>query len=195
MWAVWGERMVRAMNLARLASLMLVAAPLAHAAEECALEAKVIRPQFAAKLPKGFKLVSTKKEKRNLTQVLKTPDNFEITLTFGGCAHIEYSVALKGGGLTTKTVGAELVATARRVLPTIPLEKDSTVDVKLFSKALEEANISTMPAHLPCGDATCTMSLEGEEAKPTKGKKPASKKPEPEKDPVGILKFSYDFPL
>jgi hypothetical protein len=187
--------MVRAMRLAHLAAVLFLTAPLAQAAEECALDAKVIRPQFAAKLPKGFKLVSTKKDKRQLTQVLKTPDGFEVTLTFGGCEHIAFTFAIKGGGLTTKTVGAELVATAKRVLPTIPMEAESTADTKLFIKAIDDANISIMPAHLPCGDATCMMSLEGEDAKAPRGQKPAPKKGEAEKDPVGILKLSYDFAL
>lgn len=187
---------MRAMNLARLLPVLLLA-PLAHAAEDCTLEAKAIKPQFAAKLPKGFKLASSKKDKRLLTQVLKTPDGFEVTLTFGGCTHVTYALAIKGGTLTPKTVGAELVAVSKRVLPTLPMDPDATVDVKLFLKALDEANIVALPAELPCGDATCTLSI-GEDEKAKKDKKKAVKKPkkdEPPKEPAGVLKLEYDFPL
>jgi hypothetical protein len=184
--------MVRAMNLARLTCVLVFLASVAHA-EDCAFEAKAIKPQFATKLPKGFKLVSTKKEKRQITQVLKTPDGFEVALTLSGCEHVAFAFAIKGGGLTSKTVGAELVAVSKRVLPTLPLAADATADAKLFLKALDEANISTMPAQLPCGDATCQLSLEADAPRPTKGKKP--KKAEPEKEPAGVLKLSYDFAL
>ncbi len=188
------ERMVPAMKLARLALLVLVTTPLAHAAEDCALDAKTLRAQFAAKLPAGFKLVSTKKEKRLITQVLKMPEGYEVTLTLGGCAHLGYTIAIKGATLTPKTVGAELVAVSKRVLPKLPMDKDATVDPGRFLKALDEANIVAMPSQLPCGDATCTLSIDAEEVKaPLKGKKP--KKGEPVKEPVGVLKLSYDFAL
>ena len=163
------------MNLARffVPLALLLLAPMARAAdEECLVDAKALKPQFAAKLPRGFKLVSTRKEKKQklITQVLKLPDGFEATLTAGGCSHLTFTIALKGPGLTTRTVGAELVAIARRVLPTLPMDQDSTVDVKLFSHAIEEARINVMPAQLPCGDATCQLSLEADETKPAKGK-------------------------
>ena len=182
------------MNLLRTLAFALLLAPVAHAADEqCMVAPKVLEPQFASKLPKGFKLVSTKKDKKLITQVMKLPDGFEAKVTAGGCDHLTFTIGLKGPGLTTKTVGAELVAIARRVLPTLPMDKDSTVDVKLMSQALEEARINVMPAQLPCGDATCQLSLEGDEVKPPKSK--SKKKDVPPAEPVGVLKLSYDRPL
>lgn len=195
----WGK--LHRMSLSRaLPLLVLVLAPLAYAAEECALEAKTLKPQFASRLPKGFKLVSTKKVKRELTQVLKLPDGYEVTLTFGGCEHLAYTFAFRGPGLTTKTVGAELVAIAKRELPTLPMDKDSIADPVRLVRALDEARISIMPAQLPCGDATCEMSLVPDETKQpkTKGKpkaKPKGQKDEPAGDPAGVLQLRYDLPL
>ena len=182
------------MNLSRVVPLLLLLASVARAEEECQLDAKLLRPQFAAKLPKGFKLVSTRKDKRQIHQVLKLTDGSEAAVTLGGCAHVNFTIALKTPGLTTKTVGAELVAIARRVLPLLPMDKDATVDVKLMIHAIEEARINIMPAQLPCGDATCQLSLEADEVKAVKSKKPP-KKVEPPPEPVGVLKLSYDFPL
>lgn len=183
-----------------LLTLVLFAAPLAHAEEECAVDPRLLKPQFAARLPKGFKLISTKKDpkQKNIKQVLKLPDGFQAAVTVSGCSHLLFTIELEGTGLTTKTVGAELVAIARRVLPTLPMDKDSTVDVKLMIQALDEARISVMPAQLPCGDAACSLSVEAAEVK-----KPAAKaKSKNEKDPPptaveppGVLKLSYDLPL
>lgn len=169
--------------------------PAVALAEDCVLELKDIKPQFAAKLPSGFKLVSTKKDKRKITQVLKTPEGYEVTLELGGCAHVMYSFAIKGETLTPKTVGSELVAVSKRVLPTLPMIPEPIASAERFIKAIEDANIVALPAQLPCGDATCTMSIEAEpEKKPArKAKKP--KKEEPPKEPAGILKLSYDFAL
>ena len=181
------------MNLLRSLAFAVLLAPVAHAADEqCQVEPKVFKPQFARKLPRGFKLVSTKKTKALITQVLQLPGGFEARVTVSGCNNLAFTVELKGPGLTTKTVGAELVAIARRVLPTLPMDKDSTVDVKLMSQALEEARINVMPAQLPCGDATCQLSLEADFVKPAKSK---SKKDVPPAEPAGVLKLSYDLPL
>lgn len=181
--------------------LFVVLLPIVALAEDCALELKDIKPQFAAKLPTGFKLLSTKKDKRKITQVLKTPDGFEVTVELGGCAHVAYSIAIKGGTLTPKTVGSELVAVTKRVLPTLPMITDAIASAERFTKAIDDANIITLPAQLPCGDATCTLAIEAEETKPDKKKTPPVKKlkkgekPEPEKEPAGVLKLSYDFAL
>lgn len=188
--------MVRGMRLPLLvASCLAVLAPSARA-EDCQLEAKDIKAQFAAKLPSGFKLLSSKKDKRRFTQVLKTADGFEVTLQLGGCAHVEYSFAIKGGTLTPKTVGSELVAVCKRVLPALPMDKDAIASPQTFLKALDEANIVSLPSQLPCGDATCTLAIEAEPEKTPK-KKPVKKKgvEEPPKEPAGILKLSYDFAL
>ena len=157
-----------------------------------------MKPQFAAKLPAGFKLVSSKKDKRLLTEVLKTPGGFEVTLEFGGCAHVAYSFSITGSTLTPKTVGSELVAVSRRVLPTLPMRKGATANPLLLLKAIDEANIAMVPTDLPCGDATCRLSLETAEAKPAPAPKKKPKKgapPEPPKPAMGVLKLSYDFAL
>ncbi len=182
------------MNVLRAVPVLLLLASSAQAEEECQFDAKALKPQFASTLPRGFKLVSTKKEKRQIVQVLKLNEGSEATVTLGGCEHVNFTIALKTTGLTSKTVGAELVAIARRVLPLLPMDKDATVDVKLMIHAIDEARINIMPAQLPCGDATCQLSLEAEEVKTVKGKKPP-KKVEPAPEPVGVLKLSYDFPL
>ena len=192
------------MNLPRALPVVLLLAFSAQAAtEECLVDPKVLKPQFAAKLPKGFKLVSTQKEKRQIKQVLSMPEGVEATVTVGGCEHLGFTISFKGPTVTSKTVGAELIAITRHLLPLLPMDKESTVDVKLIQQALEDARISIMPAQLPCGDATCQLSLEPDDVKPAKAtpkskKKDAKdkdKKVEPAADPVGILTLSYDFPL
>lgn len=188
------------MAFTRALPLLLLLASSARAAdEECLVDARVLEPQFASKLPRGFKLVSTRKEKRQIKQVLSLPDGFEATVTAGGCEHLAFTIGLKGPGLTVKTVGAELIAISRRVLPTLPMDKDSTVDVKLMQQALEEARISTMPAQLPCGNATCQLSLEPGAAKAVKSKAKPKKAPEkveaPAEEQPGVLTLSYDLAL
>ena len=179
--------------------LLLLAFSARAADQDCLVDPKVLKPQFAARLPKGFKLVSTKKDKRQIKQVLSLPERFQATVTAGGCEHLVFTIGLQGPGLTTKTVGAELIAIARRVLPTLPMDKDSTVDVKLMQQALEEARISIMPAQLPCGNATCQLSLEPAEVKAAKGKKPtqkdAAKAEAPPEERPGVLTLSYDLAL
>lgn len=163
-------------------------------AEECAFDAKDLVPQFRRKLPPGFKLRSTKKEKQHLTQVLTTPEGHEVTLRLGGCAHVAYSFSIKGGTLTPKTVGSELVAVSKRVLPALPMAKDVIADPSVLLRAIDEASIVTLPAQLPCGDATCQLALETEVPAPEKKPK-KSKKPAPPAEPVGVLVLSYDFAL
>lgn len=189
------------MRTARLAATLLVlSAPLALAGEEpCALEPSALKPQFVAKLPKGFKLASLKKEKQRITERLKLPDGTEVTSVAGGCAHYAVSYAIKTKTLTTKTVAAELVATARRVLPQLPLVKSEELVRGYLLKALDEASITGLPAQLPCGDATCQLSLV-----PVEDQKPAKKKPakpaegekaEATEERPAQLVLSYDFPL
>lgn len=143
-------------------------------ADECALDAKAIAPQFSAKLPKGLKLVSTKKEKRKVKQVLKLADGMETTVEFGGCERVQYSFSLKGGGLNTKTVGAEAVAVARRVLTTLPMGKDAMAEPKVLLAALEDGSFTSLPATLSCGSGSCRVELVPD---PSAKKKPAAKKP------------------
>lgn len=180
---------------ALLPLILLAPAALAGEDEACQVDPKVMRPQFAGKLPRGFKLLSTRKQKKQITQVLKLPDGFEATVTAGGCSHVLFTIELEGPAVTTKTVGAELVAIARRVLPTLPLAKDATVDVKLMLEALDEVRMHVMPAQLPCGEATCQLSLEAAPVRSAKGKKAQRRKEAPAAEPAGVLKLSYDFPL
>ncbi len=191
--------MVRRMTPALFAALLVLSKPPAKDQDDppapeqtCEVDPKALRPQFAAKLPKGFKLVSTRKAKRTLTQVLKLPDGFEVTLTLGGCEHLGFRFDLKGGTLTPKTVGAELVAVSRRVLPSLPMAKDAFATPATILKALEDSTISQLPATLPCGEATCQLAIAAEPEKP-KGKAP--KKGAPPQEPAGILSLTYDFPL
>lgn len=168
--------------------------------EQCLLEASALKAQFAAKLPKGFRLESTKKANRRVTQVLKTDDGHTVTLEFGGCSHLAFSFAIRGGGLTSKTVGSELVAISKQVLNRLPMAKDAVADPKLLVRALDEARIATLPADLPCGDARCSLALRADEPK-VKPKKPAPAKTpkEDEKkdgaDAPGVVTISYDMAI
>lgn len=184
------------MRVALLA--VLVSAAAAQAEEACLFEAHALKPQFAARLPKGFKLKSTKKVKRELTQVLSTPEGFQVTLTLGGCEHVRYGFALKGPGLTSKTAGAEVVALSKRVLGSLPMREDATADAARFVRALDEARIASLPADLPCGDATCTLALGEDPVK--KPKKPVKKgkgkeEPAPAAEPPGVVTLTYDLAL
>lgn len=184
--------MVRRMTPGLLLSLLVLAKPPAKEPKEpvpeetCEVDAKALKPQFAVKLPKGFKLVSTKRDKRTLTQVLKTPDGFEVTLRYGGCEKLGFRFDVKGGTLTPKTVGAELVAVSKRLLPTLPMAKDAFATPSTLLKAVEDATISVLPAQLACGEATCQLAIGAEETKQP------SKKP---KEPAGVMTLTYDFPL
>lgn len=153
--------------------LLSVSVATAALADECALDAKAIVPQLSSKLPKGAKLLSTKKDKRKVKQVLKL-DGFETTVEFGGCERVQYSFGIKGGGLNTKTVGAEAIAVAKRVLPQLPMSKDAMAEPKVLLTAIEEGSFTALPATISCGSAgSCRIELVAE---PKKGaKKPAPK--------------------
>jgi hypothetical protein len=196
------------MMLAPLLTLAALAASPPAPAEEaptCALNENVLRSQFSPKLPKGFKLLSTKRDKkaRRISQELQLPEGTKVTISVGGCEHLGITFAIRNPALTTKTVGAEVVAVCKRVLPQLPVEKDAAASPKLFLKALDEANIVAMPNQLPCGDAVCQVALEPDEPKARPGKPPKGKKPEP-KDPEAVksleegpayIRLSYDFAL
>lgn len=190
------------MRATAVASLLFLAsaAPALAEPEACALDDESLRPQFAAKLPKGFKLRATSvdKKKRSVTQVLQLPDGSEVRLSAGGCAHAAYSFAIKTKTITTRTAAAELVAITRRVLPQLPMDKDAWASPSTLLAAVEEATINQLPAQLPCGDATCALTLSAvEEKKPTKksAKKADEPKPAAEAERPGQLVLSYDFAL
>lgn len=162
-----------------LLSVSLVAS--VASAQDCVLDTKSIVPQFSAKLPKGAKLLSTKKDKRRVKQTLKL-DAFEVTVDFGGCEKVQYSFAIKGGGLNTKTVGAEVVAVAKRVLPQLPMNKDAMAEPKVLLTALEEQSFTSLPATVSCASAgTCRIELVPEPKKGAPAKK-APKAKEKDKD-------------
>ncbi|MDX2012299.1 MAG: hypothetical protein SFW67_19035 [Myxococcaceae bacterium] len=171
----------------------------AHA-QDCAVEPKVLVAQYAAKLPKGLKLLSTKKEKRQVRQALKLADGTEVTVELGGCERVQYRFTIKAAGLTTKTVGAEAVAVAKRVLPTLPMSKDALAEPKVVLAAIEEGSFTSLPATIDCGTSgTCRMELlpdpskaKKKPAKPPKGK--ADDKPAEEAESAAVLVLSYDAP-
>lgn len=170
-------------------------------AQECALDAKNIAPQYSAKQLKGAKVLSTKKEKRKIRQTLKLADATEVTVEFGGCDHVEYAFIIKTQGLNTKTVGAEVLAIARRVLPQLTMNSSALAEPKVLLSALDEGSFVSLPATISCGsNGTCRIELVAE---PSKGKKPAPKKKEKGKDEPkpddadgpATLKLSYDAPI
>lgn len=198
--------------------VLLCALPLtALAAEEeqCQFDAKDLKPQLAKKQTKGAKVLSTKldKKKRQVKEEVQLADGSKATLELGGCAHVSWSVELKVAKITTKTVGAEVVATSKRVLPLLALEKDSIIDPARLLKSLDDANIMQLPTRLPCGDATCQLSLELDDSKLKKKAPPpapkkkkdgddaetaeaeANKPPPPVEDGPGIIRFTYDLAL
>lgn len=179
------------MSLPRVALLSLsLASPLARAeGDDCTLDAGQIKPQLAARLPRGFKLLSSKvdKAKRRAVQALRLPDGTEVTVTAGGCAHAAFSFAIRGKTIHTKTVAAELVAITRRVLPQLPMGKDVLATPALLLEGVDKAQITVLPAPLPCGDAHCTLALE-----PVEGAKAPKKEAG---DQPAQLVLSYDFPL
>lgn len=180
--------------------------PPAEEPPACTLNESALKPQFSTKLGKGFKLLSTKRDKkaRNISQELQLPEGTKVTVTVGGCEHLIITFAIRNPTLTTKTVGAEVVAVSKRVLPQLPFTKDSQADPKLFLKAIDEANIMALPNQLPCGDAVCQLSLEPDEVKPKAGKGAPAKKPEPKdsepkpkslEEGPAFIQLSYDLAL
>jgi hypothetical protein len=202
-----------------LLAVLCCALPLSALAaeeEQCQFDAKDLKPQLAKKQPKGAKALSSKvdKKKRSVKEEVQLADGSKASLELGGCAHVAWSIELKVGKVTTKTVGAEVVATSRRVLPLLVLEKDSIIDPARLLKALDDANIMQLPTKLPCGDATCQLSLELDDPKarakkkapppPPKKKKDgeddeepkvAVEEPKPVEDGPALIRFTYDQPL
>ncbi len=162
-----------------LLSCLVVLLALPALADECALDAKAITAQFSARLPKGAKVLSTKKEQRKVKQVLKLADGVEVTVDFGGCERVQYSFGIKAKGLTTKTVGAEAMAVARRVLPGLPMSKEAMAEPKVIMTAVDEGSFVSLPATLSCGPGTCRFELVPvQDTKRPAAKKPPTKKPD-----------------
>lgn len=162
-----------------LLSCLVVLLALPALADECALDAKAITAQFSARLPKGAKVLSTKKEQRKVKQVLKLADGVEVTVDFGGCERVQYSFGIKAKGLTTKTVGAEAMAVARRVLPGLPMSKEAMAEPKVIMTAVDEGSFVSLPATLSCGPGTCRFELVPvQDTKRPAAKRPPTKKPD-----------------
>ncbi|MEW5740155.1 MAG: hypothetical protein AB1938_14585 [Myxococcota bacterium] len=179
------------------------------AAAECSVSTKDFKPQFAAKLPKGFKLLSTKSDTKAklYRQELKLPTGETVTLEMGGCERFKYSFFIKGPTVTTKTVGAEVLAVSRRVLPALPMKEDAIADPKRLAKALDEAEIVSLPSPLPCASGTCQVAVEpdpkAKKDKPKPRPKPKGKgkddqaeekKDEPAADAPGLIRLSWEAP-
>lgn len=161
-----------------LALAALACTPVARAAD-CTLTTKELKPQFAGKLPRGARLVSTAvdvKKKRTVTQTLRLPTGETVKLTLGGCERVTWSLAIEAPTITTRTVGAEAIAVSRRVLGQLPMRADAIVDVKRMLAALEEARLVALPSTLPCGNATCRLSIEPRPEPKSKRPKKAEKK-------------------
>jgi hypothetical protein len=158
-----------------LLSCLVVLVALPAISDECALDEKAITAQFSTRLPKGAKVLSMKKEQRKVKQVLKLADGVEVTVDFGGCERVQYSFGIKAKGLTTKTVGAEAMAVARRVLPGLPMSKDAMAEPKVLMTAVDEGSFVSLPATLSCGPGTCRFELV---PVPGKKKQAAKKKPD-----------------
>jgi hypothetical protein len=124
-------------------------------AQDCALASKAGTPVFLRQLPKGFKRISA--TKNGLRQTLRLPDKTDVTVTFRGCERIQYSIEISA--VAVKAVGAEVVATVKRVLPTLPMAKDSLVEPTVFLRAIEESSFTSLPATLSCAQGTCRIEV------------------------------------
>ncbi|MDP1916912.1 MAG: hypothetical protein Q8L14_11725 [Myxococcales bacterium] len=146
-----------------LVMVSLVAVP-AFAEDDCTLSEDAIRPQLdAKKLPKGARLTEQRRHDRVHRETLVFADGLEATLQVGGCAHIGLSVALSSKkSVTAKLTPSQAVALMKKVLPMLPLAETATLQPKIFLDALDAAKTvpATFPVPLPCGDATCELSLE-----------------------------------
>ena len=162
-----------------LVMVSLVAAP-AFAEDDCTLSEDALRPQLdLKKLPKGAKVTEQKRKDRVHRETLIFSDGLEATLQVGGCAHIGLSVALSSKkAVSAKLTPGQAVALMKKVLPTLPVTETATLQPKTFLDALDAAKTvpATFPVPLPCGDATCELSLDTAGTKPT-------------------LIIAYDFPL
>lgn len=178
--------------------LWLLLLPALASAQECALEARSITAQVASKLPKGAKLVSTKKDKRKIRQLMKFQDGLEVWVEFGGCEKVQYAFGIKGGGLSTRTVGAEVIAVARRVLPTIPMSKDALAEPRVLLTAIDEGSFTSLPATMSCGTSgTCRIELvpEPKKKKPAPKKAPKTQDAKVDEDEPATLVLSYEAPI
>lgn len=153
-----------------LVTVSLVAAP-AFAEDDCTLSEEALRPQLdLKKLPKGAKVTAQKRKDRVHHETLVFADGLEATLQVGGCAHIGLSVALSSKRAVTATLTpGQAVALLTKVLPTLPVAETATLQPKIFLDALGAAKAvpATFPVPLPCGDATCELSLDLSGKKPT----------------------------
>ncbi len=197
--------------------LVVAAGALAADEQTCAFDVKDLRSQFAKKQGKGAKVLSSKVDlkHRGVHEELQLGDGTKVSLQLGGCAHVAWSLELKVPKVTTRSVGAEIVATAKRVLPQLAMEKTSIVDPARLLKALDEANIMQLPTKLPCGDAACQLSVVLDEPKGKKKAPPKDKDKEkdddapaekasvaesngsraPVEDGPGVIRFTYDLAL
>ncbi len=57
--------------------------------QDCVVDGKALVNQFASKVPKGVKLLASKKEKRLVRQSLKLADGTEVSVELGGCERVQ----------------------------------------------------------------------------------------------------------
>lgn len=151
--------------------LLLAGSATASAEDDCTLSEDAIRPQLdLKKLPKGAKVTEQKRNDRVHRETLVFADGLEVRLQVGGCAHIGLSVALSSKkAVSAKLTPVQAVALMRKILPTLPVTETATLQPKTFLDALDAAKTvpATFPVPLPCGDATCELSLDLAGKKPT----------------------------
>jgi hypothetical protein len=179
--------------------MVSIVVSLSAEAQDCAVDSRVLVNQYAPKLPKGFKLLSGKKEKRLVRQTLRLTDGTEVTVELGGCDRVQYRFSIKASGLTLKTVGAEAVAVAKRVLPTLPMARDALAEPKVLLAAVEES-FTSLPATISCGTSgTCRLELVPDPAKarkkPARAQKGKGDEKRADDEAPALLVLSYDAPV
>jgi len=150
---------------------LLAGSGTSFAEDDCTLSEDALRPQLdLKKLPKGAKVTEQKRKDRVHHETLVFADGLEATLQVGGCAHIGLSVALSSTKAVTATLTpGQAVTLMKKVLPTLPVSDTATLQPKIFLDALGAAKTvpATFPVPLPCGDATCELSLDLTAKKPS----------------------------
>ena len=118
-----------------------------------------------------------KDTKKELSRSSSSADGFEAQLSpSGAAAHLLEDLAVKGPGLDLEDRGLERWRSPSREPPLPPMDKDSTVDVKLMMHALDEAHQRDSGGTALRLTRKCSLLLEADrEAKKKPDVKPARK--------------------